>query len=254
MDHRRHIVKKYLIDEKTHAAINSKRFKKLDHVNNSLLEVELAKAQTEHTKPITVGFFILHYAKLRMLELYHNFFIKFCDENTFEDLEMNTELLFLAFAEKDLEDCIRPEMRVEWERLQSNYCIDSYTANALANLLPRTCCVEEKLHCKRERGLFKEEFRYTETLCQCGKTYCCSDVTSDKHKLSSKSFKKRVQEQRGSRSLENYHRVLNKKVDFTANNRGFRTNNHSVVTYEQFKKSLPYFFSKRTIESNGILN
>ena len=59
MDRSRHTVTKYLTDEKTHAAINSKLFKKLNHVNNSLYEVELAKAQIEHKEPITVGFFIL---------------------------------------------------------------------------------------------------------------------------------------------------------------------------------------------------
>ena len=69
MDRSRHTVRQYLSDEKTHAAINSKLFKKLDHVNNSLYEVELAKEQIEHKEPIIVGFFILQYAKLRMLEL-----------------------------------------------------------------------------------------------------------------------------------------------------------------------------------------
>ena len=44
MDRSRHTVTKYLTDEKTHAAFISKMFKKLDHVNNSLYEVELAKA------------------------------------------------------------------------------------------------------------------------------------------------------------------------------------------------------------------
>ena len=34
----------YLSDEKTHAAINSKLFKRLNHVNISLYEIELAKA------------------------------------------------------------------------------------------------------------------------------------------------------------------------------------------------------------------
>ena len=62
MDRSRHTVTKYLSDKKTHAAINSKLFKKLDHVNNSLYEVELAKAQFEHREPILVGFFILQYA------------------------------------------------------------------------------------------------------------------------------------------------------------------------------------------------
>ena len=48
MDRSRHTVTKYLRDEKLHAAINSKLFKKLDHVNSSLYEVELAEAQIEH--------------------------------------------------------------------------------------------------------------------------------------------------------------------------------------------------------------
>ena len=64
VDRSRHTVTKYLSDEKTHAAINSKLFKRLDHMNNSLYEVELAKAQIEHKEPIIVGFFNLQYAKL----------------------------------------------------------------------------------------------------------------------------------------------------------------------------------------------
>ena len=126
MDKSRHTVTKYLSDEKAHAAINSKLFKKLDHVNSSLYEVELAKAQVEHKEPIIVGFFILQYAKLRMLELYYNFFIRFCDVEKLEELEMDTDSLYLALAEKELEDCIRPEMRAEWQRLRSNDCIDSF--------------------------------------------------------------------------------------------------------------------------------
>ena len=170
MDRSRHTVTKYLSDEKTHAAINSKLFKKLDHVNNSLYEVELAKAQIEHREQIIVGFFILQYAKLRMLELYYNFFTKFCDVNKFEELEMDTYSLYLALSEKELKDCIRPEMRAEWQKLRSNDCVDNFTADAVANFFPRKCCVEHKQHDKREPGLFKEEFRCTEMLCLCSKT------------------------------------------------------------------------------------
>ena len=101
MDRSQHTVTKYLADEKTHAAINSKLFKKVDHVNNSLYEVELAKAQIEHKDPIIVGFFILQYTKLRILELFYNFSSRFCDVNKFEELEMDTDSLYLALAEKN---------------------------------------------------------------------------------------------------------------------------------------------------------
>ena len=56
----RHTVTKYLTDKKTDAAIISKLFKKLDHVNSSLYEVELAKAQIAHKEPINVGFLFIN--------------------------------------------------------------------------------------------------------------------------------------------------------------------------------------------------
>ena len=222
MDRSRHSVTTYLSDDSTHAAKNSKLFKKPDHVKNSFYELELAKAQIEHKEPIIVGFFILQYAKLRMLELYYNFFTRFCDVNKFEEVEIDTDSLYLALAEKELEDCIRTEMRAEWQNLRSIDCVDSFTADAVANFFPRTCCVKHKQHHKRNPGLFKEEFRCTEMLCLCSKTYCCYDVTSNKLKFSSKGLNKRVLEQSGDRLLEKYRRVLNEKVNVTSNNRGFR--------------------------------
>ena len=87
MDRSRHTVIKSLSDEKTHRAINTKFFKRLDQIDDQLYEVELAKAEIELREPIIVGFFILQYAKLRMLELYYNFFERFCDVNKFEGLE-----------------------------------------------------------------------------------------------------------------------------------------------------------------------
>ena len=220
-------------------------------MNNSLYEVELAKAQIEHKEPIILGFFILQYAKLRMLELYYNFFTRFCDVNMFEELEMDTDSLNFALAEKELEYCIRPEIRAEWQRLQSNVSVENFTAHALANFFPRTCCVKHEQHNKRETGLFEEEFRCTEMLCLCSRIYCCYGVTSNKLKFSSKGLNKRVLKQSGDGPLEKYRTVLNEKVNVTSNSRGFRTNNLSVATYEQVKKSLSYFYPKRRVETDG---
>ena len=69
-------------------------------------------------------------------------------------------------------------------------------------------CKTKKRHDKREPGIFKEEFRRTEMLCLCSKTYCCYDVTSNKPKFSSKGLNKRVLEQSGDGPLEHYRRVL----------------------------------------------
>ena len=161
MDRSRHTVTKFLSDEKTHGAINTKIFKLFDHINDQLYEVELAKAEIEHKQPIIVGFLILQYTKLRMLELYYNFFERFCDVNKFEESEMDTDSLYLALSEIEFYDCIRDESETKWKFMKTEDCKVDFTANATTNFFPRTCCTKHKKYDKREPGLSKEEFRCT---------------------------------------------------------------------------------------------
>ena len=251
MDRSRHTVTKYLTDEKTHSAMNCKMFKHLNHITDQLYKVELVKTEIEHRKPIIVGFFILQYSKLRMLELYYNFFKKFCDTDKYEELEMDTDSLYLALAEENLEDVILPEKRAEWNQLRSKDCTDNFTANATDNFLPRTCCNVHKKHDKREPGLFKEEFRCAEKLCLCSKS-CCYDKQTNKYKFSSKGLNRRTLEDCGDGPMSRYRKVLEESVHVTSTNRGFRTIQHSVATYEQTKKGLSYFYPKRIVEEDGI--
>ena len=252
MDRSRHTVTKNLNDEKTHGAINTKLFKRLDHINDQLYEVELAKAEIEHREPIIVGFFILQYAKLRTLELYYNFFERFCDVNKFEELEMDTDSLYLALSEKEFYDCTREDSKTEWSLLRTEDCKDDFTPNATNNFFPRTCCTKHMIHDKRELGLFKEEFRCTEMLCLCSKTYCCYDSNSKKYKFSSKGLKKRTLEDCVDGLMAKYRKVLDEFVNVTSTNRRFRTAHHSVATYEQTKKGLSYFYPKRIVDADGI--
>ena len=94
----RHTETKHLSDEKTYAAINSKLFKKLDHVKNLIFEVDFVKEQIEHREPDLFGFSSLGYAKVRLLERYYKSFSKSFDVNKFEGLEMDTDSLHLASA------------------------------------------------------------------------------------------------------------------------------------------------------------
>ena len=70
MDRSRHTVTKYWNDEKTHSAVNIKLFKRPNFITDQLYEVQLVKSELEQQEWIIVGFFILQYAKLKMLELY----------------------------------------------------------------------------------------------------------------------------------------------------------------------------------------
>ena len=189
-----------------------------------MYEIELVKSESEHREPIIVGFFILQIAKLRMLELYYTFLKVFCDTEKSEELEMDTDSLYLALSEGNLEDIILPEKRNEWEAIRSRGCTDSFTANATSNFFPRTCCGAHKKHDKREPGLFKGEFR-------------CSEM---------------FLEDCGDGPMSKYRKVLEEAVNVTSTNRGFLTMKKSVATYEQTKKGLSYYYPERFVEEDGI--
>ena len=142
-----------------------------------------------------------------MLELY--FFTKFYDVIKFEELE----ILYLADAEKEVEDCIRPEMRAVWELLRSEDCTDYSTADVVGKFVPRMCCDKHKK--TWEPGLFKEEFRCSEKLSICRKTYCCYDKNSNKLNFSSKGLNERILEQSGVSPLEKYRKVLDDARNIT---------------------------------------
>ena len=52
--------------------------------------------------------------------------------------------------------------------------------------------------------------------------------------------------------MSKYRKVLGEVVNVTSTNRGFRTIQHSVATYEQTKIRLSYFYPKRIVEEDGI--
>ena len=175
IDRSRDTITKYLHGKKAHKIINSKIFKKLNHLNDNWYEIESVKAGVEHKEPIIAGFFILQYAKLRVLSLYYNFFQKICDFNSFEEMEKDTDSLYLALAYDSLEDCIKPEMREVWNNIRINDCSNLFAADSSNIFFPRTCCSKHIKHNKREPGLFKEDFCCTEMICLCSKTYCSLD-------------------------------------------------------------------------------
>ena len=93
---------------------------------------------------------------------------------------MDTDSLYLALSEGNLEDNIVPRKRAEWDQLRSKDCNDNFTADAPDKFFPTTCCNTDKTHDKREAGCFKEEFTCAEMLCLCSKTYCCYDKQTNK--------------------------------------------------------------------------
>ena len=131
------------------------------------------------------------------------------------------------------------------------HCTDSFTAIATGNFFPGTCCTAHEKHDKREPGLFNE-FRCSEVLCLCSKTYCCYDRNSNKYKFSRKGLNERTVGDCEDGPMSKYRNVLEEAVNITSTNRGFRTVQHRIATYEQTKRKLSYFYPKRKVEEDGI--
>ena len=71
-------------------AANDPVYLKMCGLDDDLYEIESAKTKITLNLPIYLGYFILQYAKLRMLEWYYDFLDKFVDRSDFEYVEMDT--------------------------------------------------------------------------------------------------------------------------------------------------------------------
>ena len=129
---------------------NNRFFKTINELPEQIYEVEMSKTSIEHKEPIILGFFILQYTKLTMLQLKYNFFSPFCDKNKYELIEMDTDSLYMALSEEKIDDIIRPEMRSVWYWMRQSDCTDNFAANSSSNFFPRECCRKHAAFDKRE--------------------------------------------------------------------------------------------------------
>ena len=68
---------------------------------------------------------------LRMLELHYNFFQEYRDQIKFEELEMDTDSLYLALAESSIPDSIKQDMVKEWAFIRRRDCTNEFEADSL---------------------------------------------------------------------------------------------------------------------------
>ena len=66
---------------------------------------------------------------------------------------MDTDCLYLVFADKKLEDCVRPEMKAECQQQRSKCCTDCFTADAVGSFSPE-CAATGAKNCTSESLVF----------------------------------------------------------------------------------------------------
>lgn len=218
----------------------------MEEIGDGYFETECAKNRIKLDLPTQIGFFILNYAKLRMLEFYYDFMDVYLGRENFEYCEMDTDSAYLAIPEKDFQACIKPEMLAKYEEGLHSFCTDQeIDADSNLHWFPRKCCSKHSKHDKRTPGLFKIEYEGEEIVGLCSKTYAVQN--NGDCKFSSKGVNKRFVEE----PMERFNKVLRTKEAGKGVNVGFRVVGNTVCTYTQEKTGFSYLYCKRVVHEDG---
>ena len=250
MDRAKHSKTQHVVGPEVDKLVNKKDFKNLIVLPSSIYEVEMVLSEVNHKETIILGFFILQYAKLTILQQFYNFFQVFCDSQTYEPIGMDTDSLYMALSGDKVEDFITPEMKLIWEMNREKDCRDDFRADERYNFFLRNCYQQHRKFNQRTAGRFKEEFRCTEMVALCFKTYCCFDEPSRVTKLSRKGPNEKSL---NDEPINEYRVVLEEKEKVVTCKRGFRVfGKIKVCTYEPKTNGLSYFYPKRIVFSDQI--
>lgn len=242
-------------DRKASCKIKSSRFISMDELCDGFYELTLEKQRITLDTPVILGFAVLQYAKLRMLQFYYEFIDRFVSREDFEYIEMDTDSAYMALS-GSLNSIIKPEMKDmffacygEW--FPKPYCSShqqDFIANQKANKewKMETCCQKQYNIDKRTPGLFKEEFVGNGIVALNSKTYFCWSESNQKY--STKGINKRL----NIPTREQFLDVIKTQNPVSGLNRGFIKKNNAIYTYSQLRTGLTYFYAKRKVCTDGV--
>ena len=244
-------------DAATARLIGQDTFVSLEPLGDDFFEIISHKNNIMMDTPVVLGFCILQYAKLRMLEFYYDCIDKYIDRSDFEYCEMDTDSAYIAFS-GPFNKLIKPHLTEEfWNDYQSWFprqaCIkhNRVFINAMLHNKPwqmKDCCKQVNKFDQRTPGLFKEEFTGTGIISLNSKTYYCWDNNTN----TTKSRAKGLKQKQNNLTKQSFLKVLQSKQSFTGTNTGFIRRGVKIYTYSQDKKALTYLYTKRHLLSDHV--
>ena len=215
--------------------INDKRFVTLSELDDGYCEIKMLKKKITMDVPISIGFFVLSYSKLKLLSFYYQFIDKYFDRSTYELIQCDTDSLYIAFSDENIENLIKSDM------------LDDYKKN-VNKWLPRKSPKEATLYDNRKPGLFKLEYEGHVVVALNSKMYSIYNKQEKHTKFSSKGVsKKHVTD-----PTDMYKNVLETQETKTGSNTGFVVKDGSILTYTQNRNSFTYYYIKRKVLPDGI--
>ncbi|KAK3098713.1 hypothetical protein FSP39_022331 [Pinctada imbricata] len=265
-------------------AVNQSEFVRCTQLNNDVYEIEKSKNTIRLDLPIQIGYFVLQYGKLRMLEFYYDFMDAYCDRKDFAYCEMDTDSAYMAISGETIKSIIKPEMTAKYLHGLQGFChVNDIESDNGYHWFPRECCPLHQKRDTRTPGLFKVEYEGDEIIGLCSKTYIVSKTKylspctymsarrlvnkargyiskiklnkinskpkpSKECKFSSKGISKRNVKS----PLKTFQKVIKTAISVSGFNRGFRAKNNAIFTYQQERTGFSYFYCKRQVLDNGI--
>ena len=229
-------------ERETCLAINQDEFRSATCLGEDFYELEMAKKKTVMDLPIQLGYFILQYGKLKMLEFNYDFLDVYVDRSDYSLLEMDTDSNYLCLSAEHMRDVIKPEMKERYDHHLHGLCRD----DASPSFLPRECCEKHRKFDRRVPGLFKTEYEGDKMIGLCSKTYVVSN--GEECKFSSKGINKNNVRD----AWATYDDVLTNQKAGSGINRGIRARDNTMFSYTQERSGFSYFYCKRKVLEDGI--
>ena len=228
--------------------VNSKEFKHYSEVDTDVYEVESSPSIIRYNMPIQLGFFVLQYAKLRMLQFYYDFIQPNLEHSSYQAIQMDTDSLYLGLSKRSFEDAIKPSMQARYNAMVHESCTkgDDGGMSLSERFVSRQCCDECKRWDRRVPGLFKVEQTGDEMIALCSKTYFVKD--GDSYKMSAKG----VNKNRVKKPHSAFLTVLNEQRSVSVENVGIRTYNHRVFTHVERKQGYSFTYIKRCVQPDMV--
>jgi hypothetical protein len=191
-------------------------------------EFRFSKSQHKQDLPIQIGFSVYQLAKLRMLEFYFDFLDMYFDRSDFQLTQMDTDSMYVAFSNEDIESLVKPEL---YHHYQTNKHL----------WFGRTDTFENMMYDKRTPGLFKLEYSGDGIIALSSKMYYCFGT---KDKFSSKGLNSK----QNQLTKERYLQALQGDSTQKFANKGFRVKGNQMNTYTLEKTGMKLFNDKRKRE------
>ena len=235
---------------------NDNRFQNMEELQPELFEVELGKQRITENLPLYVGYMVLQYAKLRMLEWFHDFLMVFFRRDCIEKIQMDTDSSYFGLAAPSLEDIFKnQEMADKYNKAVYGSCgITPFLPNNTDRFIVRKCCTNCTFLDNLQPSFFKCEFLGTCMVALCSKTYAGENKQNGEVKelkYSSKGLNKKAVLQSARKQnlslVGLYKKVLDTMVGEHAINKGIKRFGQSVMSYNQTRMGLSFFYCKRRV-------